>query len=150
MSTSCGACRSISRLSASLRAHDTCALAHLVRYLLRPSFSLARLALRDDGAVLYRLRKPDKKGRSVLVLTPLQLLARLAAILPAPRFALRREIGLFAPGAKLRRKVVPTPPPHRRPLPRQQSHQHRVATCRRRPLACHGRTCFAAHSTSTL
>jgi hypothetical protein len=94
----------------TVRPHDTRALAHLVRYLLRPSFSLARLALRDDGAVLYRLRKPDKKGRSVLVLTPLELLARLAAILPAPRFALRREIGLFAPGAKLRRKVVPTPP----------------------------------------
>ena len=47
----------------TVRAQDTRALAHLVRYLLRPSFSLARLALREDGAVLYlRLSSTYQSG----------------------------------------------------------------------------------------
>ena len=80
----------------TVAAGDAAALGRLVRYLLRPSFSLARLSVHEEGAVRYRLRRPDKKGRTGLVLTPHQLLARLAALLPAPRFVLKREIGLFS------------------------------------------------------
>jgi hypothetical protein len=69
-------------------AGDRAALERLVRYLLRPAFSLKRLSLREDGAVVYRLQRPDRRGRTALVMTPIELLARLAAILPAPRLAL--------------------------------------------------------------
>jgi hypothetical protein len=69
-------------------AGDRDALERLVRYLLRPALSLKRLSRRDDDAVVYRLQRPDRRGRTALVMTPLEFLARLAAILPAPRLAL--------------------------------------------------------------
>jgi hypothetical protein len=92
-------------------AGDRAALERLVRYLLRPPLSLKRLSLRDDGAVVYRLQRPDRKGRTALVMAPLEFLARLAAILPAPRLALRRQLGVFSAGSRDRRKVMPAPPP---------------------------------------
>src|SRR5271170_4767818 len=88
-------------------AGERAALERLVRYLLRPALSLKRLSLRDDGAVVYRLQRPDRRGRTALVMTPLELLARLAAILPAPRLALRRQLGIFAAGSPDRRKIMP-------------------------------------------
>jgi hypothetical protein len=105
-------------------AGDRAALERLVRYLLRPALSLKRLSLRDDGAVVYRLQRPDRRGRTALVLTPLELLARLAAILPAPRLALRRQLGVFAAGSPDRRKVMPAP------APRQSCHPTRSAPTR--------------------
>ncbi len=88
-------------------AGDRAALERLVRYLLRPALSLRRLSLRDDGAAVYRLQRPDRHGRTSLVMTPLELLARLAAILPAPRLALRRQLGVFAPASLDRRRIMP-------------------------------------------
>jgi hypothetical protein len=87
-------------------ANDREALTRLVRYLLRPPFSVRRFSLREDGAVVYALGKADRRGRTALILSPRELLARLAAILPAPRFALRREIGVFAAGSPHRKKLV--------------------------------------------
>src|SRR5208282_2096828 len=92
-------------------AGDRAALERLVRYLLRPPLSLKRLSLRGDDVVVYRLQRPDRRGRTALVMTPLELLARLAAILPAPRLALRRQLGVFAPGSPDRRKIMPPPAP---------------------------------------
>ncbi len=91
-------------------AGDRAALERVVRYLLRSPLSLKRLSLRDDGAVVYRLQRPDRRGRTALVMTPLEFLARLAAILPAPRLALRRQLGVLSAGSPDRRKVVPAPP----------------------------------------
>ena len=90
-------------------AGDRAALERLVRYLLRPPLSLKRLSLRDDGAVVYRLQRPDRRGRTAMVMSPLEFLARLAAILPAPRLALRRQLGVFSSGCPDRRKVMPAP-----------------------------------------
>ncbi len=87
-----------------IEAGDRAALERLVRYLLRPALSLERLSRRDDDVVVYRLQRPDRRGRTALVMTPLELLARLAAILPAPRLALRRQLGVFSPGSPDRRK----------------------------------------------
>jgi hypothetical protein len=78
---------------------------------LRPALCLKRLSLRDDDVVVYRLQRPDRHGRTSLVMTPFELLARLAAILPAPRLALRRQLGVFAPGSPVRRRVMPAPAP---------------------------------------
>jgi len=92
-------------------AGDRAALERLVRYLLRPALSLRRLSLRDDDTVVYRLQRPDRRGRTALVMTPLEFLARLAAILPAPRLALRRQLGVFSPGSPDRRKIMPAAAP---------------------------------------
>ncbi len=99
-------------------AGDRPALERLVRYLLRPPLSLKRLWLREDGVVAYRLQRPDGRGRTVLLMTPLELLSRLTAILPAPRLALRRQLGVFSAGSPDRRKVVPAKAPRKSCHPR--------------------------------
>ena len=90
-------------------AGDRASLERLARYVLRPPLSLKRLSLREDGAVVYSLQRPDRRGRTALVMAPVEFLARLAAILPAPRLALRRQLGAFASGSPDRRKVMPAP-----------------------------------------
>jgi hypothetical protein len=44
------------------------------------------------------------------VFEPEELVARLAALVPPPRFHLVRYAGVLAPGARLRARVVPVPP----------------------------------------
>jgi hypothetical protein len=58
------------------------------------------MSLLADGRIAYRLRKPRKNGATHLVLEPMQLLARVSALIPPPRFALTRFAGLLAPGSR--------------------------------------------------
>src|ERR1019366_2574851 len=44
------------------------------------------------------------------IMTPLEFLARLATIVPPPRFPLLRYAGVLAPASKWRREVVPRAP----------------------------------------
>jgi hypothetical protein len=48
-----------------------------------------------------------RDGTSHIVLDGPELVGRLAALVPPPRFHLTRYYGVFAPRAKLRRAVVP-------------------------------------------
>jgi len=67
-------------------ASDRAGLERLCRYGLRAPFSQERLRLREDGRVVYQLRRPwpNAAGATCLVLEPLELLRRLAALVPAP------------------------------------------------------------------
>ena len=96
------------RLYASpiLDGNDREALERTVRYLLRPPFALGRLSLRDDGMVAYRMKKMDRKGNTVLVMSPMELLARLGSLIPIPRRQTHRLFGVFAARSKLRSRVV--------------------------------------------
>jgi hypothetical protein len=55
---------------------------------------------------VYRLTEPDMHGREVLRLTPLELLDRLARLVPPPRIHRHRYHGVLAPNARLRSTVV--------------------------------------------
>ena len=90
----------------TVKAGDRVGLERLCRYGARPPFSLERLSLLDDGRVAYLLRKPRKNGATHLVMTPLQCLARIAAIIPPPRFPLLRFAGVLAPSSSFRPAVV--------------------------------------------
>jgi len=90
----------------TVRAGDRDALERLCRYGARPPFSLERISRIPDGRVAYRLRKPRKNGTTHLVLTPMQFLARIAALIPPPRFPLLRFAGVLAPNSALRPHVV--------------------------------------------
>ena len=59
----------------SVAAKDREGLERLCRYGLRPPFAQERLVLRDDGCVLYHLRRPwpHPQGPTCLVLEPLDL-----------------------------------------------------------------------------
>src|SRR4051812_34750180 len=94
----------------TVRAGDREGLERLCRYGARPPFSLERLSMLGDGRVAYLLRKPRRNGATHLVMTPVQRLARLAALIPPPRFPLQRLSGVFAPRSRLRAFVVPSGP----------------------------------------
>lgn len=64
---------------------DRAGLERLLRYCARPAFALERLTQVDPERVVYRLPKPQPDGRTALSLTPLELLDRLAALIPPPR-----------------------------------------------------------------
>jgi hypothetical protein len=65
------------------------------------------LALTASGQVRYTLKTPYRDGTTHIVLEPLDLMARLAALVPPPRMHLTRYHGVFAPHSKLRAAVTP-------------------------------------------
>ena len=90
-----------------MHAGDREGLERLCRYGVRPCFSLERLSVLADGRVAYRLRKPRSNGATHLVMTPVHFLARLAELVPPPRFPLLRFAGVLAPNSLWRSAVVP-------------------------------------------
>ncbi len=98
-------------LDASIRiaAHDRAGLERLLRYCARPPFALERLEWRSAGAegeVVYHLPRPAPDGRTVVRLSPLEFLGRLAALLPPPRVHRHRYHGVLAPNSPLRPLVT--------------------------------------------
>ena len=54
-----------------------------------------------------QLKTPYRDGTTHLVMTPLEFLQRLAALVPRPRLHLIRFHGMLAPNAALRSQIVP-------------------------------------------
>jgi hypothetical protein len=90
---------------------DRMGLERLVRYCARPTFSLQQLHRLDDETLIYKLPKPDHRGRTELVLTPHELLQRLADLLPPPRMHRHRYYGCLAPNAAMRSAATATAGP---------------------------------------
>ncbi len=86
-------------------------LERLCRYLARPPLSDERLSELPDGRLRLELKTPWSDGTTAIVLTPMDLIARLCALVPPPRMHLTRFHGVLAPAASLRSEVVPRPPP---------------------------------------
>ncbi|MCX5737640.1 MAG: transposase [Proteobacteria bacterium] len=66
---------------------------------------LSRLA---GGRLLYRLKHGWRDGATHVVFTPQELVGKLAALVPTPRFDLVRYHGVLGPCASERDRVVPT------------------------------------------
>jgi hypothetical protein len=102
-----------------IEAHDRAALERLLRYCARPPFAMERLR-KEGAALVYRCAKQhsepssDKRGTKVdeLHLTPLELIERIAALVPPPRTHRHRYFGVLAPNSPLRAAAVAlaTPP----------------------------------------
>jgi len=88
-------------------ARDRSRLEHVCRYVARPALASDRLTLMEDGSIDYRLSRPWNDGTTTVVLGPLELLARLAALVPPPRSHQVRYHGVLAPNAAWRDQVVP-------------------------------------------
>jgi hypothetical protein len=82
-------------------------LEKVCRYLLRPAFSEERLSRRADGKIEVGLRKPRGDGGTSVVL---ELLEKLAALVPAPRSHVVRYHGALGPSHEWRAAVLPPPP----------------------------------------
>jgi hypothetical protein len=90
-----------------IQPHQREKLERLCRYVSRPPIAVERLALTASGQVRYTLKTPYSDGTTHIVLEPLDLMARLAALVPPPRMHLTRFHGVFAPHSKLRAAVTP-------------------------------------------
>jgi hypothetical protein len=96
-----------------IEAHDRAALERLLRYCARPPFAMDRLR-KERNALVYRCAKQhsepgsDKRGAKVdeLHLTPLELIDRIAALVPPPRTHRHRYFGVLAPNSPHRAAVT--------------------------------------------
>ncbi|MCZ8167094.1 MAG: transposase [Pseudomonadota bacterium] len=94
-----------------VEAHERKRLERLCRYITRPALSDERIQVNAAGQVQLELKTPWRDGTTHLVMSPLEFMQRLAALVPRPRLRLIRYHGVLAPNAKLRARVVPQQPP---------------------------------------
>jgi hypothetical protein len=101
-------------LHAGLRieAGDDVGRERLCRYGARPPLSLDRLRRLSGGRVAYRLKYVGRGRGKHRVMTPMELMARLAALIPPPRYPLVRYAGVLGPHSSWRKDVVPRPREH--------------------------------------
>ena len=75
----------------------------------RGAVSLERLTRDASGNLLYRFTRAWSDGTTGIKLSPLELLEKLAALVPPPRAHLVHYSGCLAPNSKLRTQVIPAP-----------------------------------------
>jgi hypothetical protein len=78
-----------------------------LRYCARPPFALQRPQQLDAEHLLVHCPKPRPSGPSALVLTPLALIGKIAALAPSTRTHRHRCYGMLAPNAP--RALAPAP-----------------------------------------
>jgi len=89
------------------KAHERDKLERICRYIARPAISEERLSLNSSGDIIYKLKKPWDDGTTAIKLLPMQLMERLAALVPRPRVHLTRYHGVLGPHYKYRKQIVP-------------------------------------------
>ncbi|MBK7890691.1 MAG: transposase [Bdellovibrionales bacterium] len=104
----------------------------LCRYIARPAVALERLSLSSSGQVIYTLKKPYDDGTQAISLSPMELMERLAALVPRPKIHLTRFFGVFAPHYRYRAMVVPKlpEPAASAPSKREQPSKSRITWAR--------------------
>ena len=82
-------------------------LERLISYTARPSICTDRMSLTPRGDIQYELKKAWRNGVTHVVLSPLELIEKLCALVPLPNLHLVRYCGVLAPNAKFRKQVIP-------------------------------------------
>ena len=115
------------------KSHQRKKLERLCRYITRPAIVERRLSLANNGNVVIALKTPYDDGTTHVVLSPMEFMGRLAALVPRPRVNLTRFHGVFSRGglpynSKLREYVVPQKPikEQENPKPKAYSRPGRV------------------------
>lgn len=90
-------------------AHRRDQLERLIRYTARGAVSLERLEQEEGGDLVYTFTRAGSDGTRGIKLSPLELLEKLAALVPPPRVHQVRYGGCLAAHSKLRRAITPTP-----------------------------------------
>jgi len=93
----------------AIPAHRRDPLAQLIRSPARGAVSLERLQEDANGDLLYTFTHPWSDGTTGITLSPLELLEKLAALVPLPHVHLVRYSGCLAPHSALREAIIPTP-----------------------------------------
>jgi Putative transposase len=102
--------------SVRIAQHDRQGLERLLRYCARPPFAGQRIRIEGEQ-IIYRCSKAPAgeqgdtsvggKRAHEIVLTPLEFIARIAALVPPPRQHRHRYYGVLAPNARQRGQVIP-------------------------------------------
>ena len=126
--------------SVAIAGGDDLGRERLMRYGARPPLALDRLRRLPGGRIGYRIKKLRDGRAKLRVMTELEFLARLAAIIPPPRYPLLRYHGVLAPRSPWRRNIIPRPrhtpsavptAPVASPCPRAEKPKtHRPSTAR--------------------
>jgi hypothetical protein len=90
-------------------AHRRDQLERLLRSTARGAVSLERLTQDANGDLVYTFTHPWSDGTTGIRLSPVELLEKLAALVPLPRVHLVRYGGCWAPHSHLRGAIIPTP-----------------------------------------
>src|SRR5262249_14199238 len=85
-------------------------LERLCCYITRPAIANERLKRNRAGDVVLQLKSAFKDGTTHIVMSPLEFMQRLAALVPRPRLHLIRFHGVLASSAKLRSQIIPGSP----------------------------------------
>ena len=85
----------------AVAAHDRMGLERLARYAGSPPLATERLSRLPNGRLLYRLKRRWPDGTSHMIFEPLDFVAKLAALVPPPRFNSVRYHGGAGPFRRL-------------------------------------------------
>ncbi|MDP2805079.1 MAG: transposase [Gallionellaceae bacterium] len=96
--------------SVCISGTDRAGLERLLRYCARPPFALEHLHTLDAEHLLYHNPKPRSDSPCDLVLTPLELIDKIATLIPPPRAHRHRYYGVLAPNSPLRAAVTALAP----------------------------------------
>ena len=94
----------------SFAASDRNGLERLCRYVLRPPLAVGRLERLDNGRVRLGMKRTWSDGTTAIELSPVELVEKLAAIIPPPRANQTLYAGILAGNAAWRAEVVPKVP----------------------------------------
>lgn len=88
----------------AIDGRDRKRLERLCRYIARPPIAQDRLEQMPDGRLRYTMKEPWSDGTHALLFEPLDLIARLVARIPPPRFHIVRFAGVLSAHATLRKE----------------------------------------------
>ena len=66
-----------------------------------------RFSLNEEGQVQYLFKRPWKDGHTHVVLSPLEFIEKLSALVPLPYLHLTRYSGILAPNSRYRSRIIP-------------------------------------------
>jgi len=81
-------------------------LGQFCRYITRPALSDERVQLNATGQVELKLKTPWRAGTTHLVMSPLEFMQRLAALVPPSRTHCHLSQGVFASNSPLRASAI--------------------------------------------
>jgi hypothetical protein len=117
-----------------IAAGDDAGRERLFRYGARSAMALGRLRRLPDGRFAYRVKYARSGHAKHRVMTAIELLARIAAILPPPRFPLTRVHGVLAPRSSWRKDIVPRP----REAKARKAEPKKDKSCKGKPPSANG------------
>jgi hypothetical protein len=84
-------------------------LEELVAYMTRPPLATFRLSVNDDGDLVYAMKRVFADGTRAVILSPMELIEKLCAMVPPPRAHQSLYTGVFSSHSQWRNLVVLDP-----------------------------------------